>query len=171
LCIFCLVIAIFIIILTNFFYILLLIDRDGFTPIHIAAKNGHKDVLWEFYQRDFDLQVKTVQGYTPLMIATGPAKTFLNIFIIRTKKLQHSKSLMITRIPNFTTHPHPHSLKRHSLSAIELNGMSPFQIWESGVTCATPTTKKCFRSQRNFGMRRAKKKLRCTPKLEKSSIV
>jgi len=63
-----------------------LADNDGFTPVHIAATNSHKDVIREFLLRNVDLniQMKTKQGFTPLMLAKSARNDtvirFLQIF-------------------------------------------------------------------------------------------
>ncbi|KAH9216440.1 ankyrin repeat-containing domain protein [Leptodontidium sp. 2 PMI_412] len=50
-------------------------DRDGMTPLHIAASNGHLDIAEELVKRGSNLNAKMPDGCTPLCCARKYSRT------------------------------------------------------------------------------------------------
>lgn len=54
--------------------LLKVLDRTDMGPLHIAAQNGHLEVVKEFLRFDADLTVRNDSENTPLHIAAGWGK-------------------------------------------------------------------------------------------------
>ena len=55
-------------------------DEDGYTPLHRAAYNGHKEVVKILLQTGADITARTVDGWQPLHCACRWGKTLFLVF-------------------------------------------------------------------------------------------
>jgi ankyrin repeat protein len=44
---------------------------DGWTPLHLAAARGHKEIVEQLIAKGADVNAKTINGITPLDYAEG----------------------------------------------------------------------------------------------------
>ena len=52
-------------------------SRSGWTPLHLAAANGHKEIVELLISKGADLNAKAVTGDTPLDEADGETADLL----------------------------------------------------------------------------------------------
>jgi len=58
-------------------------DRDGFTPLHNAAKKGHRDITKLLISKGADVNAKDKSGSTPLILAISRRRRMFTPFVAK----------------------------------------------------------------------------------------